>query len=150
MAIPTRRLRRDNRPILPTPNLMAHAKELLQHFDDGERFVLWDRHNKEIPLGEEIFDLLRSILIDLSQNRAIQILPHDMELTTVQAAEFLQVSRPHLVKIIKDGLLPCRMVGTHRRVKLVDLMKYRDDMAAAGKVAREEITKDAETSNWGY
>ena len=129
---------------------MAHAKELLQHFDDGERFVLWDRHNKEIPLGEEIFDLLRSILIDLSQNRAIQILPHDMELTTVQAAEFLQVSRPHLVKIIKDGLLPCRMVGTHRRVKLVDLMKYRDDMAAAGKVAREEITKDAETSNWGY
>ena len=112
--------------------------------------MLWDRHSTEIPLGDEIFELLRLILIDLSQNRAIQILPHDMELTTVQAAEFLQVSRPHLIKLIDDGKLPCRMVGTHRRIKLVDLINYRDEMATAGKAARDEITKDAEADGWGY
>ena len=150
MTVATKITRKRINPVLPTSHLVAHARSLLQHIDHGERFVLCDRQGAEIPLGEELFELLRVILIDLSQNRAIQILPHDTDLTTIQAAEYLQVSRPHLVKIIKDGKLPCRTVGTHRRIRFIDLIKYRDDMAAAGKVAREAITKDAEASGWGY
>jgi excisionase family DNA binding protein len=145
-----RRATRDDQPVLPTPERVAHAKDLLNHLDDQHRFVLVDRENHEIPLDEEIFDLLRRILIDLSQNRAIQVLPHDMELTTIQAAEFLQVSRPHLVKLIKAGQLTCRLVGTHRRIKLDALMAYQREVDAASAAARETITQDAEANGWGY
>ena len=146
------RLRDEDAPVLPTPGLMAHAKELLQHLDvGGARFVLWDKEaNTQIELNEELFDLLRHILIDLSQNHAIQILPHDMELTTVQAAEFLQVSRPYLIKLIEEGQLTCRMVGTHRRIKLIDLINYRNAVAKESQAAREEMTRAAEKYGWGY
>jgi excisionase family DNA binding protein len=131
---------------------MAHAKELLQHLDvGGARFVLWDKEaGYQIELNEDIFELLRHILIDLSQNRAIQILPHDMELTTVQAAEFLQVSRPYLIKLIDEGKLTCRMVGTHRRIKLIDLINYRSSVAKESQASREEMTRAAEKYGWGY
>lgn len=145
-----RRTGRSHDTVLPTAELMAHAREALQHLDGGQRFVLWDRHNAEIPLDEEVFELLRSILIDLSQNRAVQILPLDMDLTTVQAAEFLQVSRPHVIKLIDEGKLACRMVGTHRRLRLVDLIAFRDAMLVQSAAIREKITKDAEDSGWGY
>ena len=144
----------ENGPVLPTPQLQAHARELLQHLDDdhgGARFVLWDKSaNHQIELREEVFDLLRTILIDLAQNRAVQILPHNMELTTVQASEFLRVSRPHLIKLIDQKKIPCRMVGTHRRVRLDDLMKYRSIVDQDSRAAREEITKEAEKLGWGY
>ncbi|KUO61625.1 MAG: hypothetical protein APF80_11060 [Alphaproteobacteria bacterium BRH_c36] len=139
-------------PVLPTPDLRKHARDLLQHLDDdGARFVLWDKAADEpIELDEDLFELLRRILIDLSQNRAVQVLPHSMELTTVQAAEFLQVSRPHLIKLIDQGVLVCRMVGTHRRIKLQDLIEYRIKLSEDGQAAREAMTKLAEDNGWGY
>ncbi|MCH9808233.1 MAG: helix-turn-helix domain-containing protein [Alphaproteobacteria bacterium] len=139
-------------PVLPSNRLRAHARDLLQHLDDrGARFVLWDKEaNHQIELSEELFEVLRRALIDLSQNRAIQVLPLTMELTTVQAAEFLQVSRPHLIKLIDQGELECRMVGTHRRIKLQDLIDYRGKVTADSKAAREELTKMAEGLRWGY
>ncbi len=142
----------NNTPVLPTPQLMAHVKNLLQHLDDdGARFVLWDKEEGQpIELSEELFDLLRRLLIDLSQNRAVSILPHATELTTVQAAEYLQVSRPHLIKLIDAGAIECRMVGTHRRIKLSDLIDYRAQLAKDSEEARERLTKEAETLGWGY
>ncbi len=139
-------------PFMPTPDLMAHAKDLLQHLDgeDGARFVLWDTEAGDpIELDEGLFDLMRRILIDVSQNRAIQILPHAMELTTVQAAEFLQVSRPHLINQINLGRLKCRMVGTHRRIKLQDLIEYGAKVSSDSKAAREELTSLAEDLKLG-
>ena len=145
--------RSQDSPVLPTPELTAHAKLLLHQLDDdGARFVLWDRGGtaKPMELSEELFDILRRILIDLSQNRAVQVVPHDTELTTVQAAEFLQVSRPFVIKLIEQGKLPCRLVGTHRRIKFADLVSYQAAMAEQSKTAREEMTRDAERLGWGY
>ena len=68
----------------------------------------------------------------------------------MQAAEFLQVSRPHVIKLIEEKKLTCRMVGTHRRLRLSDLIDYRVKMAADSQSAREEITQDAERLSWGY
>ncbi len=140
-------------PVLPTPDLVAHAQELLQHLHGGQgaRFVLRDlQADYQMILSEQLYDLLRQVLIDLSQNRAVQVLPHAMELTTVQAAEFLQVSRPHLIKLIEDGKIPCRKVGTHRRIRLNDLINYRHGVDAESRMAREEMTREAEKLGWGY
>jgi excisionase family DNA binding protein len=139
-------------PVIPSPDLVSHAQDLLHHLkDDGARFVLWDKlTDAPIELSEEIFDIYRQVLIDLAQNRAVQIMPLGLELTTVQAAEFLQVSRPHLVKLIKEEKLKCRMVGTHRRIRLVELVAYRQSVEGDSRAAREQMTKDAEKYGWGY
>jgi excisionase family DNA binding protein len=73
-----------------------------------------------------------------------------MELTEIQAAEFLQVPFPYLVKLIQTGKLPCRIEGTHRLIKLIDLMTYRLETEAVSDAAREQMTRDAEAREWGY
>ena len=87
-------------------------------------FLSGKQYKEVKELDEDLFELLRRILIDLSQNRAVQVLPTAMELTTVQAAEFLRVSRPYLIKLIDQNEIDYRMVGTHRRIKLEDLIDY--------------------------
>ncbi len=145
--------RRDsNELLLPSSKLKEHVDNILNHLDGGQaQFVLEDKSSDyRIELNEDIYNLLRCVLIDLSQNRAVQILPRDMIFTTVQAAEFLQVSRPHLIKLIDEGKIAHQMVGTHRRVKLEDLIKYKGDSEKRGKKAREDLTKLAEELGLGY
>ncbi len=137
-------------PVLPSQKLRKHAEELLQHLDDGgARFVLWDREaDYKIELEEPVYELLRRMLIDLSQNRAVQVLPTGMELTTVQAAEFLQVSRPFLIKLIEKGELECRMVGTHRRLQLGQLIEYREKVMVTSKDVSDEMAREAQEAGW--
>ena len=139
-------------PILPTQGLRDHAHELLAHLRSNEaRFVLRDQAaSYQIELNEELYEVIRNILIDISQNRAVQVLPIDLELTTVQAAEFMHVSRPYIIKLINDGRLMCRLVGTHRRIKLRDLIDLNAMTATDQRAARDEMTTVAEKLGWGY
>jgi excisionase family DNA binding protein len=65
-------------------------------------------------------------------------------MTTIQAAEFLDVSRPFVLKLIKRGELPCRMVGTHRRIPTEALQAYRDKMFQEAREACDEMTRISE------
>ena len=67
--------------------------------------------------------------------------PLPAEMTTTQAAEFLDVSRPFLVKLIKQGELPCRLVGKHRRVPTAALVVHKEKMFRQAKTAAEKITQ---------
>ena len=146
------RVQKREQPVVPTPDMIDHVKDLLRHMDDERvRFVLMDREeDSTIDLSEEIFDIFRQILIDLSQNRAVSILPMEHELTTFQAADVLNVSRPHIIKLIERDELPCRMVGSHRRIQLKDLLDYKARKSAEGKKAREELTRIAQEHGVGY
>ncbi len=137
--------------VMPTDENQEIARDMLRHIDHEQaRFVLRDSEASDIVLPEDIYMLLRSILIDLSQNKAVHVCRTDLELSTVQAADYLMVSRPFLIKLIDQKEIPCRMVGTHRRVKLEDLEAYREKTDTADKLAREELTKMAEELGLGY
>lgn len=70
--------------------------------------------------------------------------PMPEEMTTTQAADFLDVSRPFVIKLIKRGELPCRMVGSHRRIPSDALVKYRETMFQRAKSAADEMARTSQ------
>ncbi|HKI32817.1 MAG TPA: helix-turn-helix domain-containing protein [Gemmataceae bacterium] len=67
--------------------------------------------------------------------------PLSAEMTTTQAAEFLDVSRPFVVKLIKRGELPCRMVGKHHRIPTTAVPEYREKMYRRATQAADEMVQ---------
>jgi len=89
----------------------------------------------KVSLPAAVFPLLLDILSNMANGNAITIVPVNAELTTQQAADILQVSRPFLVGLLKNGKIPSRKVGTHRRIAAKDLMDFR----RANEKARNEV-----------
>lgn len=81
-----------------------------------------------VPLN--IFQSIVKLLIEAGNGNAVQIVPVQAELTTQQAADLLNVSRPHLVRLIDNGQLGHRMVGTHRKLLARDVLAFRDRTTA--------------------
>lgn len=97
-----------------------------------------------VELPESIRALLTSVLKNLRAGNGVSVIPLHAELTTVQAAELLNVSRPFLIKQIEAGELPHHMVGSHRRLRLVDVLAYRDRLSTEAESALDAMTADAE------
>lgn len=109
---------------------------------DGAGLVGRDGHVVELP--ERIQSLLVSIVENLRAGNGVSVIPLHAELTTVQAAELLNVSRPYLIKQIEAGEVAHHMVGTHRRLKLVDVLAYRDRLRMQADDALDAMTAEAE------
>ena len=91
-----------------------------------------------ITLPANIFKSIIKLLAEMGNGNAVQVVPVQAELTTQQAADLLNVSRPHLIKLLEQEMIPFRKVGTHRKILARDLFQYRDRTDLA---RREGLTK---------
>jgi excisionase family DNA binding protein len=86
---------------------------------------LRDDENPVLELPRRALEALREVLDVLEDGEDVEVVPKERELTTSEAADVLNVSRPHLVDLLEDGEIPFHRVGSHRRVRLADLMEYK-------------------------
>lgn len=115
-------------------NTTGDAGLKMQIIESGKEFAALD-------LPPAAAALLRTMLKEMAAGRAVTIVPIDAEITTGEAAELLHVSRPFVVGLIDKGILPARMVGAHRRIRLDDLMTYKRDSKAKARDALREMAE---------
>ncbi len=130
-------LRTDTGIALPTENdaLVAEetSRKLAAHIHIDKRFRIRlldeaDRATETLELPASAVRLLVNILEHMGRGDAVTLLPIHAELTTQQAADLLNVSRPHLVRQLDAGKLPYRKVGKHRRVRAEDVLACKRAM----------------------
>ncbi len=84
-------------------------------------------HGEEaVKLPAPVGALLLKILEDMAAGNLVAVLRKDAELTTQQAADILNVSRPFLIGPLEQGALPFRKFGTHRRTRIADVLRYKN------------------------
>jgi excisionase family DNA binding protein len=102
----------------------------------------------ELPAGA--VSLLMDILEAMAAGRGVTVIPENAELTTVQAASLLNVSRPFLIKLLAEGALPHRKVGKHRRILIDDVMAYKSRIDAEREAVLDQLTAEAQENDMGY
>ena len=135
-------------PQTPSDEESAMAREagrqLARLLPEGERplrLVTEDNLHEMISIPPGAVRLFLDILTQLGQGRAVTIVPGKVELTTQDVADYLNVSRPYVVKLIECGKLPARLVGMRRRVSFADLIKFDEEDRKARRAALDELVQ---------
>ena len=128
-----------------TQFLAARPKKALR-----VRIELENEPEGSISIPVTAFRLLNSILTEMAKGNAVTLIPVHAELTTQQAADILNVSRPFLIEQLKKGVIPYRKVGTHRRVMFKDLMEYKQTTDHNRLKALEELSVIDQELGLGY
>jgi excisionase family DNA binding protein len=139
----------------PSPEVSRAASEALENISNHEATALRvtvreDSKLADVELPSEVVPLLVEILGQIANGNGVRVVPVHAELTTQQAADILNVSRPYLIKLLEGGTVPFHLVGTHRRVKLGDLLDYKRRRDAERSQILDELTAEAQELGLGY
>ena len=155
MATMTRRTRE---PIVPTAQDAAIAREasrmLAPYIDHLEtlRFQVGEEKKtaQKLSLPASAIRLLLDLLTEMAAGNAMTLIPVHAQLTTQQAADVLNVSRPFLVSLLEEGKIPHVKVGTHRRILFEDLMRYKNSVDRERHKTLDELVTQSEALGMGY
>ena len=119
---------------------------------ETQRIQIFDAKNEahQVELPTSALRLLVDILSELAEGNAVKVVPIHAELTTQEAADMLNVSRPHLVKLLESGALAFHKTGKHRRIRFADLMAFKTEQDRASAQAMEALAKQAQELQLGY
>jgi len=147
----------DIEPMVPSSKEVAIAEKTSRVLSDCIKATkkkttlqLIVNKNKELAIPPMALHLLLNILEQMGQGNAISLVPIHMELTTQEAADLLNVSRPYVILLLKEGKIPYRKVGTKRRILAKDVIRYKTAIDKKRYKALEELTKQAQELNMGY
>jgi excisionase family DNA binding protein len=133
----------DSKVAKESSRVLAAAKpegELRVRLENGTDLVL--------PKG--VGRLLSHLLTEMGSGNAVTLVPVHAEFTTQEAADYLNVSRPYLIKLLKDEQVPFHKTGTHWRIKFLDIVEYKRRQEAASERARKELAKISQELDMGY
>lgn len=119
---------------------------------DTQRIELIDgaQQRQSVELPTVALKLLGDILNELALGNTVRVVPIHAELTTQEGADMLNVSRPHLVKLLDEGQIPHTKTGSHRRIKFTDIMAYKADRDKVSREAMHELAEQAQELDMGY
>jgi excisionase family DNA binding protein len=146
-------------PVAPTEQESRLAEEssrvLSSYVQDTESQTIkvvpeGGREEEAVTIPAVAFRLLINILVQMAQGNAITLIPVHAELTTQEAADLLNVSRPFLVKMLDSGEIPYRKVGTRRRVLYKDVAEYKRRIDERRRVTLDELAAQAQELGMGY
>jgi excisionase family DNA binding protein len=144
---------------LPSDQEVALAREsgrvlssVLLTATDIQHIDLHDDQGAVLPvrIPSSALRLLLEVLTEIGQGHAVSIIPIHAELTTQEAADVLNVSRPFLVQLLEKGDIPFHKTGTHRRVRWRDVMDYKNRIDAARHQALDDLAAQAQELGMGY
>lgn len=132
------------------PQLRLLDAQLAELGARDEAACLVGPDGQEIPLPASAFDALRRVVDAMSRGGTIALIPQGKELSTMQAAELLHVSRPFLVRNLLGKEIPFEKVGSHRRVRIDDVLAYRERRGRERRKLLDEMTAAAQDVEGGY
>jgi excisionase family DNA binding protein len=120
--------------------LLDLGRFLEHHTEPG---LLLGPDGEQVPLPEEVYRVLVEVVQAMREGKAITLVPRTQRLTTQEAADFLGVSRPTLVKLLEEGKIPYEQPGRHRRIMFTDLLNYQERLREDRRAALDRMTEDA-------
>jgi excisionase family DNA binding protein len=134
---------------LPSPEAESDAQKFAELLESlaaapSERPALVGPHNEQIPLPREAFDVLVQVFDAMKQGLAIHVAPLNAQLTTQEAANYLGISRPTLVKLLESGAIPFIKPGRHRYVRIDDLIDYAESVRVNRADQLDALAREAE------
>lgn len=144
---------------MPTAEEAALAREsgralsaYLQMRSETQQIEVFDDkgtpHSVRVPMSA--LRLLVDVLTEIGEGNAVSIIPVHAELTTQEAADVLNVSRPHLVKLLESNEIPFHKTGTHRRVRYQDVIAYKKRIDNERNKILDELAAQAQELEMGY
>jgi excisionase family DNA binding protein len=101
-------------------------------------------HSETVTLPSSAFKLLVMILTQMAEGNSVTLIPTNAELTTQQAADLLNVSRPYFIRLLEDKKIPFRKVGTRRKVLFQDVMLFKTKTDKARRKLLDELAAEAQ------
>jgi excisionase family DNA binding protein len=111
----------------------------VQNGDPIKLRIVGDSSRETVALPASAVRLLVRVLEEMARGNAVTLIPVHAELTTQEAADMLNISRPSLIQLLDEGKIEYRRVGTHRRVRFESLIKYKRQADAARRAALAEL-----------
>lgn len=129
----------------------ALAAYLATQFET-QHIQIFDGQNQahDVELPTLALRLLGDILAELAHGNAVKVIPVHAELTTQEAADLLNVSRPHMIKLLESGELAFHRAGKHRRIRFADLMQYKESRERASEEAMAQLAQQSQELGMGY
>jgi len=140
-------------PIIPSTDdsrIAKRSSKTLSQYVSRNLSIRVNATNDEIELPEVAVRLLVDILTNMAEGNAVTLIPVHVELTTKQAADILGVSRPFLIRLLEEGKIPFRKVGTHRRVYFKDVQVYKIQIAKERQSVLTQLVEEAQALDVGY
>ncbi|WP_028962019.1 helix-turn-helix domain-containing protein [Sulfobacillus thermosulfidooxidans] len=121
------------------------AEDLAAHPDRNRYVLVDDDHRVEVKLPASLVRVLMEAASQLAKGNSVAILHYEEELTTQQAADLLRVSRPYLIKLLEKGQIRYHYVGSHRRIRMGDLLDYKRNRDSLRKAHVNEMVRVSES-----